>query len=330
MTINDALFSVDLGDILNELVSQMRMNNISYIRKMIPTSRDIQICCPYHSEGMERRPSAGISRDTGIFHCFACEEVHSLPEVISYCFGYIDDSGKYGWNWLLKNFMTISIEDRKDLTLDLSRDKKEEKKPNYVTEEELDKYRYIHSYMYKRKLTDEIIELFDIGYDKDTNCITFPNRDIDGNCLFIARRSVQTKYFNYPSKVEKPVYGLYELSEQIKGANSVNGQKHYIASYDEIIICESMLDALTCCVYGKPAVALNGLGTDLQFKQLRDFPCRHYILATDMDERGLNARERIKKGLYGKLVTEYRWDPKVAKDINEMSQEFFLNLVDHF
>ena len=84
MIINDIPFSADLEDILNELVSQLRLNDIHYIRKMIPTSRDVQICCPYHNNGMERRPSAGISKDTGIFHCFACDESFTTDD-ISFC-----------------------------------------------------------------------------------------------------------------------------------------------------------------------------------------------------------------------------------------------------
>lgn len=30
---------------------------------------------------------------------------------------------------------------------------------------ELDRYRYIHPYMYKRGMTDDLIEKFDVGYD---------------------------------------------------------------------------------------------------------------------------------------------------------------------
>ena len=87
-----------------------------------------------------------------------------------------------------------------------------------------------------------------------------------------------------------------------------------------------MIDALTCWVYGRPAVALNGLGNDLQFKQLNRMPCRKFILATDMDEAGLKARKRIKSNIKSKLVTEYIWDLNVAKDINDMSKDYFDNL----
>ena len=344
MRINDINFNVDLLTILQELISQLRANNIQLIQKHKDGPTHIQICCPYHANGMERRPSAGIRKEDGVFHCFACGEVHSLPEVISYCFGHTDDIvGKFGWQWLLKNFATVQVEERKDVELDFGRNihrtDSNRLDKQFVTEEELDKYRYIHPYMYKRGLTDEIIELFDIGFDCDTQCITFPIRDINGNCLFVARRSVKTKFFNYPEGVEKPLYGLYEINRCVYEHMKQNdpcfdGIIHVLDFNDyypkEVIVCESMLDALSFWTVGKYAVALNGLGNELQFRQLRYLPCRKIILATDMDERGLAARKRIKENLHNrKIVTEYMF-PKGRKDANECTKEELINLEEIF
>lgn len=344
MLINDIQFNVELLDILIELKTQLNLNGIDLIRKYKDGPTHIQICCPYHSNGMERRPSAGLRKSDGIFHCFACGEIHSLQEVISHCFGHTDDVvGAWGWQWLLKNFATVQVEERKDVELDYYRntinnidtsnkcssrksvDKlcgKRQSSQQFVSEEELDKYRYIHPYMYERGLTDEIIELFDIGFDRDSDCITFPVRDKSGRCLFVARRSVRTKYFNYPEGVEKPLYGLYEM--------------HYAYNFDignypdEVIVCESMLDALSFWTVDKCAVALNGLGNELQFKQLRELPCRKIILATDMDERGLAARKRIRQNMQNtKIITEYIF-PKGRKDANECTKEELMNLEELF
>ena len=356
MTINDVQFNAELIDILIELISQLRANNIPLIQKYKEGPTHIQICCPYHSNGMERRPSAGIRKEDGMFHCFACNEVHSLQEVISYCFGYVNDVvGTFGWKWLLKNFATIEVEERKDVKLDFRRSERNSRMVrNFcgsntvdswnndnlrqnVSEEELDKYRYIHPYMYKRGLTDEIIELFDIGYDASTNCITFPIKDINGNCLFVARRSVKTKWFNYPEGVEKPLYGLYEINQQTlklasKDYKDVNTivRKSIMYYPKEIIVCESMLDALSFWTVGKYAVALNGLGNELQFQQLRELPCRKIILATDMDERGLAARKRIRQNMQNtKIITEYLF-PKGRKDANECTKDELMNLEEVF
>lgn len=318
MVINEVTFNADLSEILEELIRQLRANNIHYLQKTKETSTHIQVQCPYHGEGTEKRPSAGIRKQDGIFHCFACQEVHSLSEVISFCFGKYDDVlGKFGWDWLLKNFTTISRETRKPIDLNLDR-RQEETKFNFVSEEELDNYRYYHPYWKKRKITDEsLIELFDLGYDKITDCITMPVRDIKGNCLFVARRAVKSKFFSYPKGVEKPLYGLYEL-------NSLD------TFPTEVIVCESMIDALTAWQYGKLAVALNGLGTEKQFKELRDLPCRKLILATDADEAGMQARYRIRKNVPNKIITEYIDYPDGCKDLNDMSLEQFLNLREIF
>lgn len=315
MKIGDTYYNCNLDEVLDELARQLQINNIQLLQKRKPLQTHIQVQCPYHGGGQEKKPSAGIRKADGLFHCFACNEVHSLPEVISFCFGKYDDVfGKFGNKWLQKNFQRFEVEKREPLKLDISRTK-EKKKIEYISEEELDKYRYTHPYMYERGLTDEIIDLFDVGYDKNTRDITFPVRDINGNTLFIARRSVRYKRYQYPDGVEKPLYGLYEL----QGLN-----------VKELIICEGMFDALTCWVYGKYAVALNGVGNELQFKQLKRLDCRKLILATDMDDAGLRARKRIKEAVNNKIIMEYRWNINMAKDINAMTREQFLALDETF
>lgn len=314
MIINGIQMGADLATILNELQSQLHINKIDLLKDIKDTPDNIQVTCPYHKGGQERKPSMGIKKSDGTCHCFTCNQVATLQEFISFCFGRTDDMiGAFGWRWLMQNFVSLSVETRKPIELHYSRTKQEAQPIEYVSEEELDSYRYIHPYMYKRKLTDDVIELFDIGYDKDTACITFPIRDITGGTLFIARRSVKTKFFNYPAGAEKPVYGLYELSQL----------KEYPK---EIIICESMLDALSCWTFGRYAIALNGLGNELQFKQLATMPNRKFILATDMDSAGQKARDRIRKRIKGKIISEYVWDVNIAKDINDMSKEMFDNL----
>jgi DNA primase len=283
---------------------------------MRDTPDNIQVCCPYHKDGQERRPSAGIKKSDGIFHCFTCGETHTLQEMISHCFGRYDDVvGAFGWEWLLKNFLTVSVEERKPIALDLSRNESE-KVTLYISDDELDKYRVYHPYMWKRKMTTEVVEIFDIGYDKDTKSITFPVRDVKGRCLFVARRSVVTKFFNYPQGVEKPVYGLYELSQLERFPT-------------EVIICESMIDAIYFWTVGKYAIALNGLGNELQFKQLRNMPCRKFILCTDSDDAGMKARARIKKNIRNKIITEYIL-PEGRKDANDCTPEELLSLREKF
>lgn len=327
MVINDLTFNVELEDILQELRTQLTLNGIEYLQKQPKRSgKSLQIQCPYHGDGKERRPSAGIRMSDGMFHCFVCNEVHTLPEVISYCFGHTDDKiGAWGWKWLVKNFATIQVEERKDVTLDFSRNTNTNSNNFkssiiYVTEEELDGYRYNHPYWTKRGIVDEkIIELFDLGYDRKTKCITFPVRNKQGQCEFVARRSVNTKFFQYPPGVSKPLYGLYELYS----STIIQGTRKSLS----IILCESMIDCILLWQAGHPALALNGLGNERQFQQLRELPVRHIVLATDNDSAGQKARTRIKKNVTNKIYTEIVF-PEEIKDIGECTPKEVENILD--
>lgn len=324
---NGQYITADEIDVLEELKKQLHINGIERFAKIVPGPRNIQTNCPFHHDGQERKPSFGISTKDGVCHCFACGWAGSFAEMVSNVFGY-NDSGIYGSRWLIKNFLTVEINNRNDIDLDFARVKKKES-VHYVPEEELDKYRVYHPYMWKRKMTPEVVDIFDIGYDRNTQCLTFPIRDEQGHCLFVARRSVNTKFFHYPNDVAKPVYGVYEYKRDLE-------EKHKIGTWDTqvltsgmyvafdtqpVIICESMINAITCWVYGKYAVALNGTGTQQQIEQLRRMPNRKFILALDPDEAGEHGRERLRKGLTNKIVTEYII-PK-GKDINDLSKDEF-------
>ncbi len=300
---------------IKSVIEKLRHDNPEYFYKTIDTNGNLMVCCPFHKNGREKKPSMGILKKDGTCHCFTCDWVGSLSEMISNFYGY-NDFGRYGDKWLLRNFKSIQIEERNDLDLDFDRNRNTKKQVEYVSETELDSYRYFHPYMYERKMTNEVIEKFDIGYDSKTDSITFPVRDINGNTLFIARRSVHTKFFSYPEGVEKPVYGLYEIYK-------------YCTSVNSLIVCESMIDAITCWVYCKPAVALNGLGNDLQFKQLRELPCRELIIATDNDSAGQRARQRIAKNVPNKILKQYIF-PEGKKDINDLDKDEFDELQEVF
>lgn len=344
MIINDVEFNAECIDIVTELQNQLRLNNIPLLGKVIDTTNNVQVCCPYHNE---RRPSAGIRKSDGIFHCFACGEVHTLPELISYCFGKDDAIGVWGWQWLIRNFATIAIEERKDVELDFGRsslnfrftsnDESDCRLDNgndvqCVSEEELDKYRYYHPYWRQRGIEDEhIIELFDLGYDKETDCITMPVRDSKGTTVFVARRSVKTKYFNYPKDVSKPLYGLYEynitcqrLIDEYRSKR--NGKTYLLKRLSEVFICESMIDALLLWQSGYFAFALNGLGSSSQIRKLKELPIRKYILCTDNDSAGEKARAMLKEALQNKLLTEIRF-PQNRKDVGECTRDEIDNIL---
>ena len=159
--------------------------------------------------------------------------------------------------------------------------------------------------MYERKLTDEIIERFDIGYDRERKEITFPVRDIEGRCVFVAGRSVERKFFRLPKGLNKPIY----CSDKFRAG-----------TYRTAYITESFLNCLTWWKYDKPAMAMIGTGNQKQYEILNRLPVREYILAFDPDKAGRKATERFKKNVHGKIIKELVYPDN--RDINDLQEEF--------
>lgn len=316
------------------------MSSAGLIRLGRPTGKWYQLYCPFHSDGQEHKPSCGCSLESetsngityqaGTFHCFACQNTYSFSNGIKEILKlrgtsiaahptlekYLDSSSTYNKdNLLIPNEVYSSIiskyaaEDMR--TRLLSNSKK------YVTEDELASYRFTVPYMYQRKLTDEVIEKYDVGYDGNfippgrknpLPCVTFPVRDETGNTLFFCRRSIEGKFFNYPEGVEKPVYGIYELPSDCS----------------EVIICESVFNALTCVVYGKNAVALLGTGNPRQIEQLKRLDVSSYVICLDNDDAGNRGAGKLKKAL---ATSGYIWTMHVpeGKDVNDLTYDEFID-----
>ncbi len=311
--VNDVPILASELEVLEKLKADCNALGKEYFKVFRPTGRNIMTTCPFHKQGQERKPSFGISTVDGMCHCFTCGYVSTLSEMVSNVFGKVD-GGYFGAEWLAKNFLVLSVETRKPLSLNLERGVKQptESKPGF-TEEELDKYRYIHPYMYERGLTDELIEEFDVGFDMGTNCLTFPVYYHNNSPAFIARRSVSSKFFNYPRDVEKPVY----MAQRI-----VSGQ------YSEVVITEGIFDCISSWKYGRPAVSLLGLGSDYQYKVLNSLPVRKYILALDADQAGYNAMARLRKQLSRTKLLSYLAIPQ-GEDVNSLGEEL-KNIVEVF
>ena len=318
--LQDTIIQTETEDIINVLRSELAQKGMQRFSIVRHNVENLQTNCPFHKGGQERKPSFGINGEKDKCHCFACGWSGSIEEMVSEISGYMDD-GKYGKRWLIKRFNSIEIETRPNImegfngrkscdriharSINRSNNRDNNTSDNIISDEELDKYRYIHPYMYKRGLTDEIIERFDIGYDREREEITFPVADLSGTVRFIAGRSVKSKFFRLPKSLDKPVYLGYEF---------VSGR------YKVAYIVESFLNCLTCWKYGKPSMAMIGTGNEKQYEILNRLPVREYILAFDPDEAGRKATERFKKHVHGKIIKELVYPDN--RDINDLQEEF--------
>lgn len=307
LILENQIYNTDVYTILTTLREELHSKGINLLNKMKRGQDNIMITCPYHSKGLEKNPSCGVSVKDGIVHCFSCGKVSSLTEMISYCLGF-NDNGEKGRLWLSNKFSNDFITTR-EVSFNIER---ENEQIEYVKEEELGRYRFYHPYMFQRKLTEEIINRFDVGFDTNTNSITFPVRDLKGRTLFIARRRVDLKFFHYPSGVQKPLYGIYEMNKHSK----------------EVIICESIFNCLTCYVYGKDAIALNGTGTKEQLKALKNLSVRTIYIGLDNDDAGNKGAERLIEALKGRFILKRMIFP-IGKDINDLEKEEFYSILEN-
>lgn len=329
--LQDTIIQTDTKSALDRLKFDLAQHGVDRFHIFRNNGDNIQTNCPFHKNGQERRPSFGVNGEIDKCHCFSCGWAGTIEEMISELYGYPDE-GKFGKRWLIKRFNTVEIETRPNImegfngrcnsayrfnnnvgvNNDIHRfkqhmqgDKSSEQYLGEITEEELDKYRYIHPYMYERGLTDEIIERFDIGYDKERDCITFPIKDIEGRCVFVATRSTKRKFFGLPKGYDKPIYQAYHFRR---------------GKYRTAYITESFLNCLTCWKYNKPAMAMIGTGNQKQYEILNKLPVREYILAFDPDGAGRKATERFRKNVHGKIIKELVYPDN--RDINDLQEEF--------
>lgn len=317
-----------------------RLESLNLVRLNKIAGDYYSVYCPFHSNGQERRPSCGVLiheqyrngqlYPEGWWHCFTCGIAKSMKQAVEEILSShpVSSDVREELNRLIGDDLTIEsshLVSPKEVDSIISRfaikniQQMSNKKPTYISEEELASYRYVVPYMYERKLTDQIINKYDIGVDmhfipyggkKEVPCITFPVRDKNGNVLFILRRAISSKRFFIPDDVQKPVYGIYELP---KGINTV-------------VVCESCFNALTSVRYGKPAVALLGTGTPYQIEQLKRLGVSNFILALDPDEGGRRGTARLRKALKScAVVWSYVGIPE-GKDVNDLTEEEFNNL----
>lgn len=314
----------EVEDIIDLLRTEIRVNGTDLLKHMKPTFQNVMVTCIAHGDGTEKKPSLGISTvevyrngkkyPAGTCNCFTCGYTADLAEFISNAFGHYD-KGMFGYKWITTNFVNLAVEKRKSIQLNMSRTIETLPTDEIITDEQLQKYRVIHPYMYERKLNDKVISYFDVGYDEETDSLTFPVKDLNGNVSLIQRRTVSFKQFQNDEGANRGnyIYGLYEVIKNISWIK-------------ELIICESPIDALTCWVHRVPAVAIFGSSiTATQVNLLRNLSIRKFISGFDNDIAGDQGSEKLKSKLGDiKIISRLEF-PEDVNDINAMSQYQFLS-----
>lgn len=305
--INDTPVLSDVKEIINRLRFELQKEGYNLLKDRKVSGDNLMVTCINHKGGHENHPSCGIKlsgKSAGVAHCFKCGYTADLPTFISNAFGK-NDGGIFGYKWLMKNFVNVSVENREELDLDLSRNNKKPEEVEYLSDEYLEEYRYTHSYMYERGLTDNIINYFDVGYDKEDNAIVFPLYDLNGRVPFVIKRAVYNKYYYFEpenSQKRNTIYGLYQIYDNIK-------------RIEEVWLTEGPIDCLTCWTQGIPAISFMGSQiAQQQIELLNKLPIRELVMAFDDDEAGRKAEIKIANNI-NKLLYKVKYAEK--GDIND-------------
>lgn len=301
-----------IESILYEIRSQLTNGKLKDIQPQ--KGQNIRISCPNHEhkQGLERHASCDIFADRndkettyGTVHCFSCGYTASLDQFVNECF---DESGDFGKQWLLEYCDTAFVSEVDYLpSINFTHNIV---KKDYMDESSLQKYQYYHNYMWTRKLSKEIVDLFEVGYDPERDTLVFPVRDEYGRLVFITRRSVKAHFFMIPKEVEKPVYLLYYILQ------------HHINS---IAVCESQINALYLWSIGIPSVALFGTGTPYQYELLKKSGIRVFNLYFDGDSAGEKGAYRFSRVMSDDVIIN-KYQLPVGKDVNDLTKEEVYNL----
>lgn len=288
-------------EVVKTLSAELKAKGIPLLSSHFVSGNDVMVTCPWHNNGMEKKPSCGISmrgKSEGMAHCFTCGTVATLPEFVSKCFGR-DDGGRYGTEWLLQRFVSFEADGVRKLEPLPTKQMGNGCIINGVEP----KFADYHPYMEQRKLTPWVRREFHVGYDQQTDSLTFPVWDERGRFVGVTRRACHGKAFNIPKGMEKPVYALNKVTSAT------------------VFVCESVINCLTLWGWGYQAIALFGLGAQRQYDILKKRAIRHYVLCFDGDDAGRRGRERFKDQLKNALVS---WvELPQGKDVNDLTLEEF-------
>jgi DNA primase len=261
---------------------------------------DFIIFCPFHNN--YRSPAGEINKSTGIFYCFSCQKTSDLVEFVMFT-----SNRTY--------FESVRFIKSKEQESNLEQEivRQLHTKQDYVLYDELQVKR-LHqqavdspratSYFYGRRITQESILKFSLGFSENQDMVTIPVHSPDGMLLGFVGRSVEGKDFKNTPGLPK--------SKTLFNLNRVK-------TADKVYVVESSFDAIRLDQIGFPAVATLGANVSAMQIELLQKYFNNVIVIADNDEAGGNMKNRLLEKL-GSRVSVIQLNNKY-KDIGDMSDE---------
>jgi len=308
--------------------------------------------CPF-GKHEDKTPSCHINQHKNLFHCKGCGEKGSVLD-------WIMLTEKRDINSAIKRLKeeftntgnlkrNIEIEERKDLSINIY-DAKYQKALSLVINfwhENFKNTKEGAAYLMKRGLIfGELVDEFNIGYSDGSLAEVINDLEIVDSLLELG---IITKASNgsglastkngagehFAGRVIFPVYDENGLIVQIYGRNILSaGSKHLLLGNvglslfnpktlisSEIILCESVIDALSIIAMGHrnvvSSLSVNGLKEDLILKIISGCVKKVFI-AFDNDNAGNNAASSLAEKLIQAKVESYRIVFDEGTDANDL------------
>lgn len=265
-------------------------------------SMNLAAYCPFHKDGAERKPSFFVyvgpnteHKSTGASFCHTCGTGWTLGYLLK----------RLG----VKRAVVDSI-------IEIANESRPHVSSNYyarvdlsnptLPEETLSAWDYAPTRLLRAGFSKETLRYFDIGFDRNTQRITFPLRNQTGLLVGVSGRSVTgdaSKYKVYRREFHSLIPG-YEVdkSKTLWGLDKIYHTAMNAGLRTPVVVCEGFKAAMWVYQAGhKNVVALTGTYCSPQQKMLLGRITNEVVLFLDNDPPGRKATWKILKTLDGSL-----------------------------
>ncbi|MFW8618686.1 toprim domain-containing protein [Enterococcus innesii] len=265
----------------------------------------LQSCSPFRED---RNPSFAVNLDNGTWiDSGATGEFHKGHFITLLSF-LREESAEDTCDYL-HNVYSPLLQDVSDLHLDLSYlEKPKTDELKVFTAEELQKFAFRHSYLEQRGISEEVQQLFRVGYDPVRKAVALCWTNQSGEIVNIKFRSINTKQFWYADgqRIKNHVYG-YSIFQK--------------APSDVLAIVESEIDCLRLWTEGIASVALGSAHlSQPQTKILFNSGVSEIVVATDNDGAGERCAKQIEETFVGTFnISRFNFNDSNAKDVSDLT-----------
>ena len=235
---------------------------------------DFIIFCPYHNN--TRTPAGEVSKESGMFFCFSCQQTAELQELIM----------KMTSRSYFESIRFIKSKEKETNIEDII-NKKLYKPKEFIQYDEVLIKRLSNQtlespramrYFEGRKITKRSIEKFSLGYSEKQDMVTIPVQSPDGMTIGFVARTIEGKEFkNTPGLPKSKI--LFNL--------------HRVKQSSKIYVVESSFDAIRIDQVGLPAVATLGANVSTsQIELLKKYFNDIYIVS-DNDDAGNSMSSKL-------------------------------------